>query len=64
MANLRNVEPELRKPTYAYCTFKGCHWWLELEAVQFSVCDLRSLSGEAIDDVVVRFSGMSLNPDE
>lgn len=23
------IEPELGKHTYAYCTFKGCHWWLE-----------------------------------
>jgi hypothetical protein len=22
-------EPALGKHTYAYCTFKGCHWWLE-----------------------------------
>ena len=46
------VEPELGKHPYAYCTFKGCLWWLEFRRGSVLSVRCRSLSGEAIDDVV------------
>jgi hypothetical protein len=53
------VEPKLGKHPYAYCTFKGCLWWLDFRRGSVLSVRCRSLSGEAIDGVVVRFSGMS-----
>jgi hypothetical protein len=53
------VEPELGNHPYAYCTFKGCRWWLEFRRGSVLSVRCRSLSGAAIDGVVVRFSGMS-----
>src|SRR5207237_7385706 len=46
------------------CTFKGCHWWLVFRGGSVLGVRFRSLSGKAIDDVVVRFIAMSRNPDE
>jgi hypothetical protein len=46
------------------CTFKGCDWWLVFRGGSVLGVRFRSRSGEAIDDVVVRFIAMSLNPDE
>jgi hypothetical protein len=43
---------------------QGPHWWLEFRGGSVLSVRFRSLSGEAIDDVVVLFSVMSLNPAE